>query len=184
MQEVPGPGGRPPVRWSSTSSGSVSAAPTSSSSPARWPTCTPATRRTRCGSATSGPARSPRSETAWTRPGSAAASWATPCSATAPAGAAARGHQHVCEHRQEVGIRGGRPGALAEQLAVPVVARCTPCRTPSTQRSARWSSRAATPCAPQRPPHSSPATGLWCSARAPSACWPRCSRGRTGPRCT
>jgi threonine dehydrogenase-like Zn-dependent dehydrogenase len=31
-----------------------------------------------------------------------------------------RGHQHVCAHRQEVGIRGGRPGALAEQLAVPV----------------------------------------------------------------
>jgi threonine dehydrogenase-like Zn-dependent dehydrogenase len=30
-----------------------------------------------------------------------------------------RGHQHVCHHRQEVGIRGGRPGALAEQLAVP-----------------------------------------------------------------
>jgi threonine dehydrogenase-like Zn-dependent dehydrogenase len=30
-----------------------------------------------------------------------------------------RGVQHVCEHRQEVGIRGGRPGALAEQLAVP-----------------------------------------------------------------
>jgi threonine dehydrogenase-like Zn-dependent dehydrogenase len=31
-----------------------------------------------------------------------------------------RGHQHVCEHRQEVGVRAGRPGALAEQLAVPV----------------------------------------------------------------
>ena len=31
-----------------------------------------------------------------------------------------RGHQHVCEDRQEVGIRDGRPGALAEQLAVPV----------------------------------------------------------------
>jgi threonine dehydrogenase-like Zn-dependent dehydrogenase len=31
-----------------------------------------------------------------------------------------RGHQHVCEHRQEVGIRGARPGALAEQLVVPV----------------------------------------------------------------
>ncbi|GAA2529620.1 alcohol dehydrogenase [Winogradskya humida] len=30
-----------------------------------------------------------------------------------------RGHQHVCEQREEVGIRGGRPGALAEQLAVP-----------------------------------------------------------------
>jgi threonine dehydrogenase-like Zn-dependent dehydrogenase len=31
-----------------------------------------------------------------------------------------RGSQHLCERRQEVGIRGGRPGALAEQLAVPV----------------------------------------------------------------
>jgi threonine dehydrogenase-like Zn-dependent dehydrogenase len=31
-----------------------------------------------------------------------------------------RGHQHVCAKRQEVGVRGGRPGALAEQLAVPV----------------------------------------------------------------
>ncbi len=30
-----------------------------------------------------------------------------------------RGHQHTCERRQEVGIRGGRPGALAERLAVP-----------------------------------------------------------------
>lgn len=30
-----------------------------------------------------------------------------------------RGHQHVCEKRQEVGIRGQRAGALAEQLAVP-----------------------------------------------------------------
>lgn len=30
-----------------------------------------------------------------------------------------RGHQHVCEHRQEVGIRAGRAGALAEKLAVP-----------------------------------------------------------------
>jgi threonine dehydrogenase-like Zn-dependent dehydrogenase len=30
-----------------------------------------------------------------------------------------RGNQHVCEQRQEVGIRGSRPGALAEQLAVP-----------------------------------------------------------------
>ncbi|RPF31674.1 zinc-binding dehydrogenase [Streptomyces sp. TLI_185] len=30
-----------------------------------------------------------------------------------------RGHQHVCEKRQEVGVRGDRPGALAEQLAVP-----------------------------------------------------------------
>ncbi len=31
-----------------------------------------------------------------------------------------RGKQHVCEHLDEVGIRDGRPGALAEQIAVPV----------------------------------------------------------------
>ena len=30
-----------------------------------------------------------------------------------------RGQQHVCAAREEVGIRGDRPGALAEQLAVP-----------------------------------------------------------------
>jgi threonine dehydrogenase-like Zn-dependent dehydrogenase len=30
------------------------------------------------------------------------------------------GNQHVCEHRFEVGIRGGFAGALAEKLAVPV----------------------------------------------------------------
>lgn len=30
-----------------------------------------------------------------------------------------KGHQHTCENRQEVGIRGGRAGALAERLAVP-----------------------------------------------------------------
>jgi threonine dehydrogenase-like Zn-dependent dehydrogenase len=31
-----------------------------------------------------------------------------------------RGRQHVCDRRDEVGIRDGRPGALAEQIAVPV----------------------------------------------------------------
>lgn len=31
-----------------------------------------------------------------------------------------RGTQHLCERRGEVGIRDGRPGALAEQIAVPV----------------------------------------------------------------
>jgi len=30
-----------------------------------------------------------------------------------------RGHQHVCGQRQEVGIRGDRPGALAARVAVP-----------------------------------------------------------------
>ena len=31
-----------------------------------------------------------------------------------------RGNQHVCENRRELGVRDGLPGALAEQLAVPV----------------------------------------------------------------
>lgn len=31
-----------------------------------------------------------------------------------------RGHHHVCEKRYELGVRGDRPGALAEQVAVPV----------------------------------------------------------------
>jgi threonine dehydrogenase-like Zn-dependent dehydrogenase len=31
-----------------------------------------------------------------------------------------RGNQHVCEYRAEVGVRGGRDGALAERIAVPV----------------------------------------------------------------
>lgn len=30
------------------------------------------------------------------------------------------GYQHVCDHRDELGIRDGRAGALAEQMAVPV----------------------------------------------------------------
>ncbi len=32
-----------------------------------------------------------------------------------------RGVQHVCDHRDEVGIRDGRAGALAEQIAVPAM---------------------------------------------------------------
>ncbi|MFJ9085528.1 zinc-binding dehydrogenase [Streptomyces sp. NPDC102384] len=31
----------------------------------------------------------------------------------------ARGRQHLCEQRDELGVRGPRPGALAEQVAVP-----------------------------------------------------------------
>jgi len=32
------------------------------------------------------------------------------------------GRQHLCAHRTELGIRGGRPGALAERVAVPAAA--------------------------------------------------------------
>jgi threonine dehydrogenase-like Zn-dependent dehydrogenase len=45
-----------------------------------------------------------------------------------------RGYQHVCEYRTEIGIRGGRPGALAEQLAVPATAlRALPDAVDDTQ---------------------------------------------------
>src|SRR5215207_5513024 len=60
---------RPRVRRSSTSSGSGSAAPTSSSSPARWPTSTRGTPGSRCASATSGPGWCPPWARASTRPG-------------------------------------------------------------------------------------------------------------------
>jgi threonine dehydrogenase-like Zn-dependent dehydrogenase len=36
--------------------------------------------------------------------------------------ACAAGRRYLCPNRSEIGIRGGRPGALAEQLAVPVTA--------------------------------------------------------------
>lgn len=32
------------------------------------------------------------------------------------------GHQHVCDFRVEIGVRGGFPGALAEQIRVPITA--------------------------------------------------------------
>jgi threonine dehydrogenase-like Zn-dependent dehydrogenase len=54
-----------------------------------------------------------------------------------------KGHQHVCENRQEVGVRGGRPGALAEQLAVPVTSlHALPDSVDCVL--VRWWSRAAT----------------------------------------
>lgn len=68
-----------------------------------------------------------------------------------------RGHQQVCEIRQELGIRGERAGALTEQLAVPASSLHI-CLTPSTPYWARWWSRAATPCAPPGPPPRNPET--------------------------
>jgi threonine dehydrogenase-like Zn-dependent dehydrogenase len=80
-----------------------------------------------------------------------------------------RGRQHVCEHRQEVGIRGGRHGALAERLAVPACSlRELP--DPSTRSSARWSSRAATRGARPPPRGSGPATVPSSSAPGRSGC--------------
>ncbi len=89
--------------------GRASAAPTSSCSPARWPTCTRATRRTRCGSGTSGAGSCRRSG-----PASTAAWLGRRVTGDTMIGCGhcercAAGRHHVCAHRREVGIRGGCP---------------------------------------------------------------------------
>ena len=144
-------GGRPRARWSSTSSGSASAAPTSSSSPARWRTCTRATPRTRCGSATSGGhrhggrrRRRPRLD----RPPGHRRHHAR----VRQLPRCRRGHQHVCEHRHG-GRHPRRPSGRAGRAARRAGhARCTRCPTRSTRCSAQWSSRAATPARRSRRP--------------------------------
>ena len=65
------------------------------------------------------------------------------------------GRHNVCANRLEIGIRGGWPGALAEQLAVPAVALLA-CPTRWTDAGGRWSSRAATRCAPSAAPNLRP----------------------------
>lgn len=80
-----------------------------------------------------------------------------------------KGHQHTCDQREEVGIRGGRPGALAEKLAVPAWSlHALPRR--STPSSAPWSNRAATPCARRGLPAPGRGTGRSCSGRGRSGC--------------
>ena len=93
-----------------------------------------------------------------------------------------RGYQHVCENRQEVGVRGGRPGALAErsQYRSP---RYTPFPTRSTQCSVRWWNRVATVFVPRRLRPLRLATGHSCSVREPLGCWSLCSRALPAPRC-
>ena len=74
--------------WTFTGSGS--AGPTLSCSPASWPTSGRGSRASRCAPGTSGAASSPPSARGSMRPGSASASPVTPCSAAAVATAAGR----------------------------------------------------------------------------------------------
>ena len=95
------------------------------------------------------------------------------------------GRQHVCADRHEIGIRGGWPGALAEQLRGAGDALHALPDAVGRDRSARWSSRAATRCARSGPPGSAPGDRvLVARARARSGCWRPCSRGPPAPRCT
>ncbi len=93
------------------------------------------------------------------------------------------GHQHVCENRQEVGVRGGVPAPWPSSwLYRP--RRCTSFPTPWTSCSARWWSRAAVHCGRRRLRPSRRATGRWYSARELSGFLPPCSPARLAPRST
>lgn len=76
------------------------------------------------------------------------------------------GRQHTCADRQEVGIRGGRAGALAERLAVPVTSlHELPDGIDGPLGALVEPGGNAVRAA--RPP---PANGSWSSARARSGC--------------
>ena len=87
-----------------------------------------------------------------------------------------RGRGHVCEQRQEVGIRGERAGALAEQLAVPASSlHALPDSVDAVLGALVEPGGNA--CAPPEPPNSGPVTGSWSWVRARSVSWSRCSPG-------
>ena len=181
------------ARWSSTSSGPACAAPTWSCSPATWSTCGPARPGTRSGSATSGAAWSARAGD------EASAAWlgrrvtGDTMLGCGHCDRCRSGRQHLCEDRYEIGIRGGWPGALAEQLLVPASALLPlPDAVGATagcagragrQRPARGPGRAASTVeAGRREASTAQRLLVWAPAR--SACWLRCSRGPAAPRCT
>ncbi|GAB4003927.1 hypothetical protein GCM10029992_47430 [Glycomyces albus] len=94
-----------------------------------------------------------------------------------------RGLQHVCERRQEVGIRGGRHGALAERLAVPASSLHALPEAVGAELGALVEPGGNALRAVQGPTRA-PATGSWCSDRAPSGCWRPCSPARPAPKYT
>ena len=91
------------------------------------------------------------------------------------------GRQHVCADRYEIGIRGGWPGALAEQLPVPANAlHALPDTVDATAGAlvepGGNALRAVRGAALAR------ASGCWSRARAPSACSPRMIAAAAGRR--
>ena len=140
------------ARWWSTSSGSGSAAPTSSSSPARWPTCTRATRsypmrlgHEWCGVVT-------RSAPASTRRWLGRRVTGDTMLGCGHCDRCRAGRHNVCADRFEIGIRGGLPGRAGRAAGRAGVGAARACPTRSTTRPARWSSPAATRCARCGPP--------------------------------
>ena len=129
--------------------------------------------------------RRPRSATASTRRGSAAGSPATPCSAAA--------HCRRCLARAAPRLRGPvrdrhprrLPGRARRAAAPCRPTRCSRCPTPSTTPPARWSSRAATRCAPStRPALAAGRAAARPRARHHRPAGRRCSRGARASRST
>ena len=79
------------------------------------------------------------------------------------------GLQHVCRDRYEIGIRGGFPGALAEQLALPVSA-LHPLPDSVDAVAGAMVEPGGNALRSVRAAQLDPAIGCWSSARAPSAC--------------
>ena len=172
-----------PVSWSSRSTGSASAAPTSSATRARWRTWRAAASATRCASAMSGAAGWSRWVTAWTRPGSAGARPVTRCSPAAGVGAAVTAAPTSAKSSRNWGsILDGRARSPSgsRSRSRPSV----PCPTASTTSPARWSSRAATRSEPPRRPVPRPVSGCWSSEPARSGSWRRRSAPTPGRRST
>ena len=189
VQDVPEPVAVP-ARSSSRWNGPASAAPTSSSSPARWRTCTRATPATRCGSGTSGAARSPRSA-----PGVDGGWLGRRVTGDTMIGC---GHCRRCRPGASTSARTGRRSAsgAAGRVRWP---SSWPCRHGAARaaghrrRRARRAGRARRQRAARRRGRRSwrPATGCWCSGPgtigllvalfAPRRRAPRCTCSGTEP---
>jgi threonine dehydrogenase-like Zn-dependent dehydrogenase len=139
-------------------------------------------RRTRCGSGTSGRAWCPRSATAWDT------GWVgrrVTGDTMLGCGVCARctgGRQHTCADRYEIGIRNGWPGALAEQLPVPVRA-LQPLPDDLDAALGALVEPAATRCAPSGE-HSVDGQRLLVLGPGTIGLLVRRSRRRTASRCT
>ena len=102
-----------------------------------------------------------RSATASTRPGSAAGSPATPCSAAGTAAAARPGGSTCAPTGTRSASAAAGRARSPSSSPVPVTRPARAARHRRRRRSARWSSRAATRCARSGPPASRPASGCW-----------------------
>ena len=94
------------------------------------------------------------------------------------------GRQHVCADRYEIGVRNGWPGALAEQVPVPVKALQALPGTVDAALGALVEPGGNALRAVRGGGARRRAAACWCSARGRSACSPPRSPPPRAPRCT